>query len=278
MEVLNISAQPVDLQGVSFGSGLTTRAIIGGVRELAPGARALYVAEGEAFVMRYGAGLPIAGEFILGSNLSNDGERLTLLASDSSQIVNLVYGINAPWPSTDGKSIVLMNPATSDASTGSNWRQSTAANGAPALDDRLRYSAWQVLHFPTDEPGSAVDGAPRADPDGDGLENLTEFFFGSSPRYSTHHSVLPAVAQFPAVSDGVEQVYPGFSFRYLRAAEEVAFVPETSADLGVWGQEGLMLSGAPIDHGDGTESRSYRSIQPLRAGDRRFFRLRLELR
>jgi len=266
------------LQGVSFGAGVTIRALANGVREVAPGGRALFVANLAAFELRYGTNLPIAGEFTLNSNLSNDGERLTLLAADASPIVSFVYGTTKPWPVPDGESLVLMHSASSDPSDPVNWRESTAANGAPGADDRLRYSLWQAAHFPNDDPNASVVGAPLADPDEDGSQNLAEFFLGTLPRIATLQPSLPTAIQVPVLINGVAQIFPAFMFRYMKAAEEIAFAAETTTDLREWGHEALVLSGTPFDHGDGTETRIYRAAEPLEHDGQRFFRLRLELK
>jgi hypothetical protein len=87
VEVLNVSNNRITLDGVTFGAGLDVEPLTGGVRELGPGERALYVANVAAFALRYGSGLPLAGTFTLGSNLDNNGEELTLLAANATTIV-----------------------------------------------------------------------------------------------------------------------------------------------------------------------------------------------
>jgi CotH kinase protein/Lamin Tail Domain/Chitobiase/beta-hexosaminidase C-terminal domain len=283
IEVLNISNNTVSLDGISFGHGLDIAPIAGGVRELAPGGRALYVAKVAAFQFRYGTGFPIAGEFVLGSNLNNDGERLTLLAGNGSTIVDFTYGDAAPWPSTpdgSGPSLVLMQPTTSDPAVAYNWRASTAANGAPAADDRLTFAAWKAVQFTPEEAANAAISGPAADPDGDGLNNLQEFFAGTPPKSHTDSSQLSTLGiQIYDPGTGA-QPYAVFSFRRVKAAEEVAFYPETTTTLdnpASWESASLVLFGNPIDHGDGTESRSYRAPQPLGTDPTRHFRLHLSL-
>jgi hypothetical protein len=119
----------------------------------------------------------------LNSSLSNDGERLTLLASNGAPIADLTYRPSAPWPSAangGGASLVLIRPATNDPSVASNWRASTTLSGAPGVDDRLLYAAWRATHFTAAEPG--MIGEPTADPDGDGMSNLMEYSLGTNPR------------------------------------------------------------------------------------------------
>jgi hypothetical protein len=64
----------------------------------------------------------------------------------------------------------------------------------------------------------------------------------------------------------------------VKAAEEVAFFSEQASDLANWGIGGRVLLEDPIDHGDGTETRRYRSLSPVSAELAQFFRLVLEQR
>jgi hypothetical protein len=61
----------------------------------------------------------------------------------------------------------------------------------------------------------------------------------------------------------------------VKAAEEADYHAESSATLASWSGDGLVLFNNPIDHGDGTETRSYRSTKSIREEPTRFFRLRL---
>ncbi|HZJ16532.1 MAG TPA: CotH kinase family protein, partial [Chthoniobacteraceae bacterium] len=277
IEILNISNERVYLGGISFSAGLDIAPISGGVTELGPGERALYVAKKEAFEFRYGTGLPIAGEFVLGSNLDNDGETLTLLASNNTVIVSLTYNDVAPWPLAPdgtGPSLVLMNPTTSDPNVATNWRQSTAANGAPAADDRLLYAAWQAIHF----PGGGPDALALADPEGDGIRNQVEFGLGTDPNAPTPASALPvAVPQLIQVGVDPAQWFLTFTYRRVKAAEELTWTAETSSDLVTWSASAadIVLVGTPVDHGDGTESRTYRATQPIAAEALRYFRAKV---
>ena len=83
------------------------------VEVLAPGGFVLIVKNIAAFEARYGAGLPVAGEFT-GDNLSNDGERLKLSFGAGSTIHDIdEYNDQAPWPeSADGEgfSLTLISP------------------------------------------------------------------------------------------------------------------------------------------------------------------------
>ncbi len=274
LEILNISNQRVDLTGITFAAGLDVAPLTYGVRELEPGGRALYVAKPTAFEFRYGPGFPLVGEFTLGSNLNNDGERLVLLAANGSVIVDLTYNDAAPWPKApdgSGPSLVLMNPATSDPNDPLNWRQSTSPTGAPAADDRILAAGWLAQHF----PGGGANASLAADPDADGLPNVVEMGLGTNPNVFTPASARPAcVVQMLDAGSG-PQPYATFTFRRVKAAELITWTAQTAVAPPAWSSSAVDLIpiGAPIDHGDGTESRTYRAAQPLTAGEaRRFFR------
>ncbi|MEO8352716.1 MAG: CotH kinase family protein, partial [Chthoniobacteraceae bacterium] len=283
LEVLNIGAKAVTLDDLSFSEGLDIAALPGGVREIAPGGRALYVAKPTTFEFRYGAGLPVAGEFSLGTNLSNSGEQLHLLAADQSTIVDFTYSDSAPWPTQpdgQGPSLVLMRPQTSDPSEGSNWRASTGVNGSPAEDDRLLYSTWQAAHFSPSDPGFPGIAQPGFDADGDGLENVLELFLGLDPKVPALPSSLPGVSVMQLdIPPGTDN-YAVFTVRHVKAAEEIDWRAEATTNLsGPWSiaPADIVPLGPPVDNGDGTETRRYRSPLPIDSDPTRFFRTHVTL-
>jgi hypothetical protein len=274
LELLNISStNRIDLSGISFAEGLDVVFLTGGVRELGPGERGLFVAKKSAFELRYGTGLPVIGEFAVGTNLANDGETLTLLASNNSVIFTVTYRDDAGWPTSpdgSGPSLVLIKPAESDPTIASNWRQSTLSNGGPGVDDRLKLASWSATHFPA---GGAVS-QPLADPEGDGLVNLVEFTFGTNPNAVTSPEVLPQVKIEMLDTGAGPQPFATYTVRRVKAAEEVVVTAQASADLISWanGPTDIILLGEPVDNGDGTESRTYRSVSPVSASPTQYFR------
>lgn len=277
IEVMNIGNNNVDLSGISFSAGLDVSLLPDGVRELAPGGRALFVAKIEAFEFRYGSSLPVAGEFMLGSNLHNDGETLTLRAANLSPIVSVTYTDDPPWPMDPdglGPSLVLMSPATNDPNLGFNWRESTSSNGSPGIDDRLLFSHWQDQYFSSGDPNAA----PMEDPDGDGIVNLIEMGVGSDPLVTTSSSVLPTV-QYQTLDVGSgPQKFLTFTFRHVKAAEELVWTAQIAASPTTeWSSNvaDLVPVGLPVDHGDGTGSRTFRTAQPVNGAVARMFRAKV---
>jgi pectin methylesterase-like acyl-CoA thioesterase len=92
----------------------------------------------------------------------------------------------------------------------------------------------------------AANGAPDADPDGDGMNNKMEFFLGANPKQAST-ALLPKAHMTPDQSAWV------FEFDRNNAASGVAYSIEYAADLTTgWntltpGQNGVTLISAPVD-------------------------------
>ncbi|MGA2852865.1 MAG: lamin tail domain-containing protein [Verrucomicrobiota bacterium] len=84
-----------------------------------------------AFGNLYGAGILVADEF--SGNLQSDGETLTLLQSNQTNVVDRVrYEAGSPWPATaPGMSLQLRDP-TQDNSRVANWSTATASTNTSA--------------------------------------------------------------------------------------------------------------------------------------------------
>jgi hypothetical protein len=106
---------------------------------LGAGERVLLVANREAFVLRYGASLPIAGEF--SGKLSNDGDRLSLRrlsGRTGESVFDFIY--DDSWHRiTDGHgfSLVLVNEEEPPANywQPGTWRHSSRLGGSPGQAD-----------------------------------------------------------------------------------------------------------------------------------------------
>jgi hypothetical protein len=98
IELQNISVQPLDLTGVRFTNGVT---FTFPAMTLGPGQYTVVVANTAAFTARYGATVPVAGQY--SGHLSDKGEEivLTLPAPQSAAILRFGYE-NSWYPSTDG--------------------------------------------------------------------------------------------------------------------------------------------------------------------------------
>ena len=124
VEVENISDSAIDLAGVRFTNGIEFDFTGSAIQSLAPGERAVVVKDLAAFTMRYGATAAsrVAGEFVPGTGLGNNGERIVLVDVGNSDIANFRYETDADtgWPSRadgNGSSLVLSD-TSADPSDG----------------------------------------------------------------------------------------------------------------------------------------------------------------
>ena len=137
LELRNISGgTTLDLNGVKFVNGIEFAFAGSSITSLTPGARALVVRNPSAFTVRYGGGLPVAGQY---SNvLDNAGERIQLLDNSNEEILDFSYN-NTWFPSTDGYGfslVVVDENAEPDLwSSKSSWRPSGTLSGSPGVVD-----------------------------------------------------------------------------------------------------------------------------------------------
>lgn len=140
VELMNISSQTINLAGVAFTQGIDFA--FSPSATLAPGQRAVLVADPLIFESTFGAGATILGTYT--SRLANGGERLTLSAGDGSPIQSLHYRDSAPWPleaDGAGHSLVLVSPQSApDHELPQNWRASVNIGGNPGGSDSIPFT------------------------------------------------------------------------------------------------------------------------------------------
>ncbi len=143
IELVNIASTPIDLTQVRFQQTVEGNDVVGidfaftdgSVRELAPGGRAVIVENMEAFQMRYGNLISVAGEWSGG--LSNASERLVLVAGDQT-IADFSYDDGwHPTTDGDGPSLQAVNEAGDLATLGTAaaWRPSAVSGGSPGRSE-----------------------------------------------------------------------------------------------------------------------------------------------
>jgi hypothetical protein len=136
IELKNIGPAPLDLTGISFGSGVEFSFTGGAVTNLAPGAYVLVVRNIAAFTARYGGGFNIAGQYV--GVLANEGEEISLYDSVGEEILDFEYDNNW-YPITDGPgaSLVIVNENAPWDSWGlkESWRPSYHDFGNPGQAD-----------------------------------------------------------------------------------------------------------------------------------------------
>lgn len=164
VEIYNASDSMLSLTEVALTDGVRFDFAGSDITELAPGGLVLVVGNREAFQHRYGAGLPVAGDFD-GFKLSDGGEALRLSLPDGVVLQELRYNDKNPWPEDadgDGPSLTLQDPGKMMGDDPAQWTASVRIGGTPGTlgDDDVN----------TDQ----------VDNDGDGLTALVEEALGTS--------------------------------------------------------------------------------------------------
>jgi len=137
IELANTSDHAMDLAGVTLSDGVDFTFPAGGVLLLRPGDYVLVAQNVEAFQMRHGTGLPVAGPFSAG-RLNDSGERLVLSDRFGSVIKDFAYRSKAPWPQRAagiGSSLEVVD-TRGDYNDPSNWRPSSEYEGSPGVAGR----------------------------------------------------------------------------------------------------------------------------------------------
>lgn len=138
LELRNIGPAPLDLRGVRFTEAVQFDFAAGAITNLAAGARVLVVRDINAFVLRYGSGLPVAGQFT--GKLDNGGSRLRLEDRYGEKILDFSYD-HRWYPITDGHgySLVIVDDAILWSRWGekASWRPNGALGGKPGQSDPL---------------------------------------------------------------------------------------------------------------------------------------------
>jgi hypothetical protein len=129
IELTNIGSETVNLNLVQFTDGVT---FTFPAYDLDPGARVLVVKDTRAFTARYGAGLPVAGQY--GGSLSNGGERVELVDAVGRTILDFTY--DDGWHRTtdgQGHSLEVKDAAATDLNDKDAWQASPEAGGTPGV-------------------------------------------------------------------------------------------------------------------------------------------------
>jgi hypothetical protein len=97
------------------------------------GARWVLARHPDAFAERYGAGIPVAGDW--GEDrLSNAGERLKLSLGGGAPVIDFTYLDEGPWPeAADGEGHALVFLGEGEPNDPSQWTASVTG-GSPGVD------------------------------------------------------------------------------------------------------------------------------------------------
>jgi hypothetical protein len=216
--------------------------------------------------MRYGSGLPVAGEWDSRQGLSNGGERLKLSHGSGTAIYDFVYDDNAPWPDEadgDGVSLTLIDPsAAPDHALAASWQVSSNPAGSPGLaEGALPFAKWMTSN-------GFVD--PLGEWNSSGFSNLMAYALGADLTTGSggSHPLVTLVE-----IGGVQ--YPVIEFRRRVGASDVTVMAQASNDLADW--SGATVFHEVIPRGDGTESVFIRSASPISAEPKQFLRVLVSL-
>lgn len=232
IELRNTGTTTLDLTDCAFTDGIE---FVFQPLVLPPGQSVLVVKNPTAFIARYGTGFPIAGTFT--GALDNAGERIRL--EDASGETVLDFSYDPAWfPPTDGggRSLVVRDdaPAYQTYDLPTHWAISATAGGTPGSADdgdfAQHYTGWLHDHFTAAEQADPLIFQPSADPDGDGMDNLTEYAFARNPRAADAGSLLrPTVAAV----DGID--YLTLTFNRRHRALDLGYAVETAeSPSGPW--------------------------------------------
>jgi len=140
VELLNVGQVTIDLQGIALTAGID---FVFSAASLEPGERVVVAKQAAAFRQRYGAAIPLAGEYGVGSSLSNGGETLRL--EDSSGQLIQEFSFDDAWiPTADGAgdslTIVRADGPLSSWENAAAWRRSMRLDGSPGVDDSADFN------------------------------------------------------------------------------------------------------------------------------------------
>jgi hypothetical protein len=145
IELFNHGTATCDLNGVRFSTGIYFDFTGSAITSLPPGRYVLVVKDMAAFQRRYGAGLPVAGEY--SGQLNNAGEQIIAVNALGETILDFSYGTDAPWPKTAdgaGPSLEVVEPKAS-LNSPANWRASVVNGGSPGAPNPVLLPKIEVI-------------------------------------------------------------------------------------------------------------------------------------
>ncbi len=267
LELKNLSDQHLDLSGASFSDGIRF-GFAQSLPQLPPRGTIVIAAAPKAFSLRSQSDTQVYGPFRFGSRLANNGERLTLIDEAGSTIFSVRYDDSSPWPEQvdgSGFALSLQSPQTGiDLNDPEQWVAVPQDPSALESSGSQMFQAWLDVHFSPAELANSTISGHHADPDEDGISNLREYFFGTSPRERN-----PRVPDLQMVANEPSQ--DGFIDLQFTRVHPIApdlWHLEMSPDLLHW--ESIQANGT--EHASTSSTRTIRMrVSP--ALEKAFFRL-----
>ena len=131
--------------------------------------------------------------------------------------------------------------------------------------------SWRQTYFTQSELDNPSISGLTVDFDQDGLSNLMEFAFNSSPKTASDFT-RPVAGKITI--DNLD--YATLTFRRRSGTSSgLTYTPLTNGSLpGTWVNDAEQVGGA-VNNGDGTETVTYRDVTPLSPGGQRFMELQV---
>lgn len=151
-----------------------------------------------------------------------------------------------------------------------NYLAASAVDQTFTVTHDYQHSQWCLTNFSTEQLLDPTISGDQADPDHDGFVNLIEYACATDPLSAA--GPLPVTAR-KIVAAG--QDYLALEYRRRSNNPEILMQPQIAIDLLDWqhGTPHLVQEGPVINHGDGTESITFRSSVPFGSRPKEFVRL-----
>ena len=133
------------------------------------------------------------------------------------------------------------------------------------------YQLWQQANFSPAELANPTISGDAADPDGDGIPNLTEYAFNTNPK-TTDSSGLPVMG---TVNVGGSD-YLTISYEQVLFNTDITCTVQVSGNMTTWSSgPGFTAPVSVVDHGDGMETITVRDTTPISSATSRFIRVHI---
>ena len=239
------------------------------MQELAPGAVIVLAANADAFQLRYG--FAPAGVFANGSRLSNSGEQIKIVTAAGVVIADVTYNDRGDWPEVadgGGRSLVLLAPLSGTLEDDpDNWRASTEPGGNPGSLSGINFTAWLGDYFSPAEIGNPLVTGPLANPEGDGMTNLTEYAARLNPRRISQNPVKTA----PLAGGGIR-----FTWERRADAADITSELQLSPSLQSW-TPAANAAGITVTSANTTRGTVLQTVDCTSPSGNRYARLKVTL-
>lgn len=230
IEIQNIGAEPLNLEGANFVSGIEFT--FGSGASLQPKQYGLLVRNKAAFESRYGAGKNILGEYK--GRLNNGGDRIELEDVRDENVLSFAY--KKEWSkeaNEQGYSLVIRDASKPFDSWDLAESWASSPTGSPGAGDGALpppppasgYANWRKKHFGDAALANDKISGPLGDANGDGRANLLSYAFNLNPNNN-------GAADMPAI--GIEPSGASVKYRRLKQASDLNYTIQTSSDMSKW--------------------------------------------